>query len=74
MMPLYEHGDKLFQIKREIPIHNFIAKNTTHVSMEFVKAWRDWLDADHVLKTQNAFLFVMNVDDVEYEEVANEEE
>jgi hypothetical protein len=28
---------------------------------------------DHVLRTQTHFLFVMNVDDVEFEEVSNEE-
>ena len=40
--------------------------------MDFVKAWRDWLGVDHVLRTQTAFLFVINVDDVEFEEVSNE--
>lgn len=72
MMSLYKHGDKLYQVKREIPHHNFIKDNQT--SLEYVKAWRDWLGVDHVLKTQTHFLFVMNVDDVEFEEVKNEKE
>ena len=69
---LYEHGGRLFIIKREIPLHNFKKKNETHLDMDFVKAWRDWLGADHVLRTKTHFLFVMNVDDVEFEEVSNE--
>tara|TARA_R110000796_G_scaffold109556_2_gene220973 strand:+ start:48 stop:281 length:234 start_codon:yes stop_codon:yes gene_type:complete len=73
MMPLYKHGDRLFQIKREIPLHNFQRKGTNHLDMEYVKAWRDWLGAEHVLRTQTHFLFVMRVDDVEFEEVINEE-
>jgi hypothetical protein len=73
MKPLYKHGDKLYDIKREIPTHNFQQKGTNHLNMEFVKAWRDWLGVDHVLRTQTHFLFVMNVDDVEFEEISNEE-
>jgi len=72
MMPLYKHGEKLFQIKRKIPLHNFIKDGQT--SLEFVKAWRDWLGAEHVLRTQTHYLFVMNVDDVEFEEVINSKE
>jgi len=74
MMPLYRHGDKLYQVKREIAIHNFLPKGGNVIQMGFVKAWRDWLGVDHVLKTQTHFLFVMNVDDIEFEEVKNEEE
>ena len=70
---LYEHGGRLFIIKREIPLHNFQRKGTNHLDMEYVKAWRDWLGAEHVLRTQTHFLFVMRVDDVEFEEVINEE-
>ncbi|MDB9847649.1 hypothetical protein OAC50_00520 [bacterium] len=70
MMRLYEHGGKLFQVKREIPHHNFIKNG--QISLEFVKAWRDWLGVDHVLKTQTHYLFVVNVDDIEFEEVSNE--
>ena len=73
MKPLYKHGDRLFQIKREIPLHNFQRKGTNHLDMEYVKAWRDWLGAEHVLRTQTTFLFVMRVDDVEFEEIINEE-
>lgn len=71
---LYEHNDRLFIIKREIPLHNFTRKGETHLDMDYVKAWRDWLGVDHVLRTQTAFLFVINVDDVEFEEVINNEE
>ena len=74
MMPLYKHGDKLYQIKREIPTHNFQRKDTGAIDLEYVKAWRDWLRAEHVLRTQTHFLFVMNVDDVEFEEIINEKE
>ena len=69
----YQHGDKLYIIKREIPTHNFQQKGTNHINMEFVKAWRDWLGVDHVLRTQTHFLFVVNVDEVEFEEIKNEE-
>ena len=74
MVQLYRHGDKLYKIRREIPTHNFQKKGTNHLDMEFVKAWRDWLGADHVLRTQTSFLFVEIVEDVEYEEINNEKQ
>ena len=72
MNDLYSHGDKLFIIKRMIPLHNFQRKDTGAIDLEYVKAWRNWLGAEHVLRTKDHFLFVMNVDDCEFEEVINE--
>lgn len=74
MVQLYRHGDKLYKIRREIPTHNFQKKGTNHLDMEFVKAWRDWLGVDHVLRTQTSFLFVETVEDIEYEEINNEKQ
>jgi hypothetical protein len=37
--------------------------------MEGLKAWRDYLNCDHVLRHGDHFLMVRFVDDVEWEEI-----
>jgi hypothetical protein len=61
---LYHYGDKLYEILREIPVHNFYRKDGTMLS-EYFNAWKGHLGADHVLKTQTHFVFCKNVEDAE---------
>jgi hypothetical protein len=61
---LYHYGDKLYEILREIPVHNFYRKDGTMLS-EYFNAWKGHLGADHVLKTQTHFVFCRNVEDAE---------
>jgi len=73
---LYKHNDQLFIIKREIAIHCFKKKGEGEVGREgekFVKEWRDYLRADHVLRTQTHYLFCDRVEDIEVEWVKEEE-
>jgi|TARA_R110002167_G_C12423783_1_gene629118 hypothetical protein len=70
MRELYKHNDKLYLIKRRIPLHNFIKRGEEVIGpdgIKYVQAWRDRLMCDHVLRDQNQFMFCMNVDDVEEE-------
>tara|TARA_R110000803_G_scaffold5604_4_gene18463 strand:+ start:779 stop:994 length:216 start_codon:yes stop_codon:yes gene_type:complete len=64
---LYPHNDKMFVIKRKIPIHNFIKKGEDRIKDEgikYVQAWRDILMCDHVLQSPTHFLFCESVEDV----------
>ena len=58
-------NDKAYVVKREIAIHNFIPKGEVNVHMDWLKAWRDHLSCNHVLRTQHHFLFCQQVEDVE---------
>lgn len=59
---LYRNEDKLYEIIREIPIHNFYRKDGTMVT-EYFNGWKNYLNADHVLKTPTHFIFCIMVTD-----------
>jgi hypothetical protein len=61
---LYHYGDKLYEIARQIPLHNFYRKDGSMMS-EYFNAWKAHLGADHVLKTQTHFIFCKTVEDAE---------
>ena len=67
-------NDEAYVVKREIAVDCFKVKGENRLNMELVKEGRDYLSCNHVLRTQTHFLFVMNVDDCEFEEVINEKE
>ena len=56
---LIQHKDDLYMVLRSIPIDRF------KDNLEIVKACRDWLEADHVLKLKGNFLFVEEIKDLE---------
>tara|TARA_R110000803_G_scaffold126797_1_gene194339 strand:- start:475 stop:690 length:216 start_codon:yes stop_codon:yes gene_type:complete len=58
-------NDKAYVVKREIAIHNFTPKGANSPNMDWLKAWRDHLSCDHVLRTQHHFLLCQTVQDVE---------
>ena len=66
---LYYHGDKAYLVNRRIPVHNF--EKDGGVVLDFVKAWRDYLGCDHVLRDQTHFIFVETIQDIEIEELTN---
>lgn len=39
------------------------------VQMELLKAWRDWIGADHVLRVQNSYLMCETVPEIDFEEI-----
>jgi hypothetical protein len=63
---LYKHGDKLYLVIRNIPEHNFKNKDGT-INLEVLKAWRDYLGGDHVLKDNDRYLIVETIQEIEYE-------
>ena len=68
MFQLYKHNDTYYKILREIPSHNFMDKKGV-VQMELLKAWRDWIGADHVLRVQNSYLMCETVPEIDFEEI-----
>ena len=59
---IVEFNDKLYQLVRTIKVSQ-VGSN-----MEGLKAWRDLLLCDHVLKHNELYLMVRFVDDIEWEE------
>lgn len=68
MFQLYKHNDTYYKILRDMPSHNFMDKNGT-VQMEILKAWRDWLGADHVLRMQDRYLMCETIPEIDFEEI-----
>jgi hypothetical protein len=66
---LYYHNEKAYILKRKIPITHFNIKGK--IELEYVKGWRDWLGCDHVLRDTTHYLFVNNIQDIEFEEISN---
>lgn len=71
-METINHNDKLYQVKRRMLRHNFDAQGKSP-NLELVKMWHEHLGYDHVLQDQTHFIFVNEIDDVEFEEVKNVE-
>ena len=58
-------NDDAYVVKHEIKIDSFLIKGQNRLNMEWVKAWRDWLMCDHVLKTQTHFIFCQRIEDAQ---------
>ena len=57
---LFNHQGNIYMVLREIPFHNFKVGG-----MDKVKAWRDYLGADHVLKSQTHYMFCETIQEAE---------
>ena len=65
MIPnLYKHNDKLYVIIRMLKEHQ-VAVNNGQGNMELLKAWRDHVGADHVLKDGDTFLLCQTVEEAQ---------
>lgn len=73
MKQLYQHNGKAYIIYDKISIGTFQI-DTNLLNMDKVKAVRDWLGADHVLRDNTHFLFCETIQDVEWEEIIDEDE
>lgn len=51
-----------------MPTHQFEDKNKV-VDNTKIKVWKRWLEADHVLKVNDRYLFVEVVPEIEFEDV-----
>lgn len=60
---IIEFNSKMYQLVRTIK------QEQVGTNMEGLKAWRDYLHCDHVLKHNDHYLMVRYVDDIEWEEI-----
>ena len=60
---LIEFNGKMYQLVRTIK------QEQVGTNMEGLKAWRDYLHCDHVLKHNDHYLMVRFVDDIEWQEI-----
>ena len=67
MKELKVHNNKAYLILRKFPITKFEDGNV--LNMDKVKAVRDWVGSDHVLREKHQFLFCETIQDVEFEEL-----
>ena len=63
MVKLINLNNEYYQLVREI------SEEQVNGNMEGLKAWRDMLHCDHVLKHGDKYLLVRYVDDIEWEEI-----
>lgn len=63
MTSLYFHQGEAYIVKRSVLIHHFAPSLSESPNMQYVKMYRDWVDADHVLQTQTHFLFCETIQD-----------
>jgi hypothetical protein len=73
MKQLFKHGDILYLINRVMPLHQFHDK-TGIFNNEKMKVWKQWLGCDHVLKHNEAYLFVETIPEHEFEDLPHVEE
>ena len=67
MKEIRVYNNKAFLILRTLPIGKFEDGNV--LNKDKVKAVRDWLGSDHVLRDAHHFIFCETIQDVEYEEI-----
>ena len=58
-------NDKGYVVKAEVAIDKFSVKESNHLNMELVQAYRDWICCDHVLRSQTHFLFCETIEEAE---------
>ena len=71
MKELFFNGDKAYIILRKIPHHNVCDKSGNIIS-ELFNGWKDYVGADHVLRTATDFLYCETIPDIEFEEIIEE--
>jgi hypothetical protein len=60
---IVEFNGKMYELVRSIRVEQ------VNGNMKGLRAWRDKLGCDHVLRHQDHFLMVRFVDDIEWEEI-----
>jgi hypothetical protein len=65
MTPIYKHGDAAYVILRKKPISYFAAKLGEMPNMDYVKIYMEWVQADHVLRSDTHFMFCETVQDAQ---------
>lgn len=73
MNQIHTHGGKAYIILRRAWEGKFTPKLDQDPDMEYVKMFRDWVGADHVLRDKTHFLFCETIEDIEWEELSSED-
>ena len=61
---LLKYNGNFYRLVRQMPLHQFTRKDGSIMGEKYT-AWKEWLKADHVFKTQSHFLFCETVQDAE---------
>jgi hypothetical protein len=59
---ILKNNDKLYIVKREI-------RKSQFTDMNDVKAYMEFIHAEHVLQDADKYIFCLKIDDVEFEEM-----
>ncbi len=70
MKQLYMHGGNAYLILKRVWEGHFTPKLDQAPDIEYIKMYRDWIGADHVLRDQTHYLFCETIQ--EAEEVVSE--
>ena len=68
---LYRQQDKLFIIIQEIP-EDKINNKKGEPNLDLLKTWRDWKEADHVLRLSHSYLLCETIQDLDFKEIKEE--
>jgi hypothetical protein len=71
MKKLYFYNDNVYLVLRDIPASYFFNKQG-ELNRELLNTWKEYLGADHILKTENRFLICETVPEPEWNEVIDE--
>lgn len=67
----YTHKDKLYLVLKEVLDYKVKGKDG-NPNLDLLKAWRDWVGADHVLRVSHSYLLCETVQELEFEEINKE--
>ena len=71
MKRLYFYNNNVYLVLRDIPASYFFNKQG-ELNRELLNTWKEYLGADHILKTENRFLICETVPEPEWNEVIDE--
>jgi len=71
MKGLYFYNGNVYLVLRNISASYFFNKQG-ELNRELLNAWKEYLNADHILKVDNRFLFCETVPEPEWNEVIEE--
>jgi hypothetical protein len=70
MKRLYFYNGNAYVILRAVSVSNFYKKE--ELNREFLNEWKEYLEAEHILKTDTHFLFCEIIPEPEWNEVIDE--
>ena len=65
MKTVYKHGDAAYIILKQKPISHFARKLGELPNMDYVKIYMEWVQADHVLRSETHFMFCETIQEAE---------